>query len=101
MKKNGDGHKQVLLTETGFTDCGNPAWEQRYAGYNRKLLEIARELPYVRTLHNYRLPNENAMLCRGGIEQNQIGELTEAFSDSLPPRRTAVSRGRGHSPFRK
>ena len=27
MKKYGDGHKQVLLTESGFTGCGNPEWE--------------------------------------------------------------------------
>ena len=79
MRKYGDGHKQVLLTETGFTDCGNPEWEQRYAGYNEKLLNIAKELPYVRTLHNFRLLNENSMLKRGGIEQNQIGGLTEVY----------------------
>ena len=79
MKKYGDGNKQVLLTETGFTDCGNPEWEKRYAGYNKKLLEIAGELPYVRTLHNFRLLNENAMLKRAGIEDNQIGGLTEVY----------------------
>ena len=79
MKKYGDGHKQVLLTESGFTDCGNPDWEKRYAAYNKKMLEIARELPYVRTLHNFRLLNENAMLQRAGIEDNQIGGLTEVY----------------------
>ncbi|MBR2765801.1 MAG: hypothetical protein IKE03_07465 [Blautia sp.] len=79
MKKYGDGHKQVLLTETGFTDCGNEEWEKRYAGYNKKLLSIARTLPYVRTLHNFRLLNENAMLKRAGIEDNQIGGLTEVY----------------------
>ena len=79
MKKYGDGHKQAILTEAGFTDCGNGAWEERYAAYNKKLLQIARELPYVRTLHNFRLLNENAMLKRGGIESNQIGGLTEVY----------------------
>ena len=79
MCKYGDGHKQALLTESGFTDCGNPEWEKRYAGYNVKMLEIARKLPYVRTLHNFRLLNENAMLKRAGIEQNQIGGLTEVY----------------------
>ena len=79
MKHYGDGHKQVLLTESGFTDCGDPVLEQRYAGYNKKMLEIAAGLPYVRTLHNFRLLNENAMLRRGGIEQNQIGGLTEVY----------------------
>ena len=79
MKKYGDGHKQAILTEAGFTDCGNPDWEARYALYNKKLLAIGRELPYVRTLHNFRLLNENAMLKRAGIENNQIGGLTEVY----------------------
>ncbi len=98
MKKYGDGHKQVLLTETGFTDCGNPKWEERYAIYNRKLLEIASSLPYVRTLHNFRLLNENAMLKRGGIEQNQIGGLTEVYfglftdpEEGCKPRKRALA----------
>ena len=79
MKKYGDGHKQVILTEAGFTDLGDPVLEERYAEYNKKLLQIASELPYVRTLHNFRLLNENAMLKRGGIESNQIGGLTEVY----------------------
>ena len=37
------------------------------------------EMPYVRTLHNFRLLNENAMLKRAGIEDNQIGGLTEVY----------------------
>ena len=79
MKQYGDGHKQVLLTESGFTDCGDKALEERYARYNQKLIRLARELPYVRTLHNFRLLNENAMLRRAGIEDNQIGGLTEVY----------------------
>ena len=79
MKKYGDGHKQVILTETGFTDCGDPELEKKYAGYNKKLLEIAADLPYVHTLHNFRLLNENSMLRRAGIEDNQIGGLTEVY----------------------
>ena len=79
MKKYGDGHKEVIMTESGFTDFGNPEWEKRYAGYNKKMIEIARELPYVRTLHNFRLLNENAMLQRAGVEDNQIGGLSEVY----------------------
>ena len=79
MCKYGDGHKQVIMTETGFTDCGDPELESRYAGYNRKLLEIAAKMPYVRTVHNFRLLCEEAMLQRAGIEQNQIGGLTEVY----------------------
>ena len=33
----------------------------------------------MRTLHNFRLLNENAMLARAGIEDNQIGGLTEVY----------------------
>ena len=79
MCKYGDGHKQVIMTETGFTDLGDPEREARYADYNRKLLQIAAELPYVHTVHNFRLLNEEAMLQRAGIEQNQIGGLTEVY----------------------
>ena len=98
MKKYGDGHKQVILTEVGFTDLGDPVLEERYAGFNRKLLQIAQELPYVRTLHNFRLLNENAMLRRGGIEENQIGGLTEVYfgiftdpEEGLKPRKRAYT----------
>ena len=79
MCKYGDGHKQVIMTETGFTDCGDPELEKRYAAYNKKLLQIAASLPYVRTVYNFRLLNEEAMLQRAGIEQNQIGGLTEVY----------------------
>ncbi len=96
MKKYGDGHKQVLLTEAGFTDLGDPVLEERYARYNETLLKIAAELPYVRTLHNFRLLNENAMLRRDGIESNQIGGLTEVYfglftdpEDGIKPRARA------------
>lgn len=75
----GDRNKKVLLTETGFTDLGDRVLEERYAQYNRRLLEIASELPYVHTLHNFRLLNEKAMLERNGIEQNEIGGLTEVY----------------------
>ena len=98
MKKYGDGHKQVILTEAGFTDLGDPALEERYADYNKKLLAIAKDLPYVRTLHNFRLLNENAMLQRGGIESNQIGGLTEVYfgiftdpDEGLKPRKRAYA----------
>ena len=98
MKKYGDGHKQAILTEAGFTDLGDPAAETRYAEYNKSLLRIAKDLPYVRTLHNFRLLNENAMLKRGGIESNQIGGLTEVYfgiftdpEEGLKPRKRAYA----------
>ena len=98
MKKYGDGRKQAILTEAGFTDCGNREWEARYALYNKKIMQYAAEMPYVRTLHNFRLLNENAMLKRAGIEDNQIGGLTEVYfglftdpEDGLKPRARAYA----------
>ena len=79
MRKYGDGDKEAILTEAGFTDCGNREWEERYALYNQKILRYCLDMPYVRTLHNFRLLNEKAMLERPGIEQNQIGGITEAY----------------------
>ena len=98
MKKYGDGHKQAILTETGFTDLGDHELEKIYAGYNKRLLEIAADLPYVRTVHNFRLLNENAMLRRAGIEDNQIGGITEVYfglftdpEDGCQPRERALA----------
>lgn len=79
MCKYGDGHKQVLLTEVGFTDCGNEEEEIRRAEYTRRINEIAAELPYVRTIYNFRLLNEEGMLRKAGIEDNQIGGLAEVY----------------------
>lgn len=67
------------MTENGFTDRGDPELEEKYARYNKKLLEIAAKMPCVRTVHNFCLLCEGAMLQRAGIEQNQIGGLTEVY----------------------
>lgn len=98
MKKYGDGHKEIIMTETGFTDCGNAEWEERYASYNKKLLEIAANMENVRTVHNFRLLCEKAMMERDGIESNQIGGLTEVYfglftepSDGCRPRKRALA----------
>ena len=98
MCRYGDGGKQAILTETGFTDCGNPDWESRYALYNKKIMKYVSEMPYVRTLHNFRLLNENAMLRRDGIEKNQIGGLAEVYfglftdpEDGCRPRKRAIA----------
>ncbi len=79
MCKYGDGHKQVILTEAGFTDCGDEKEEIKRAEYMRRLLKLAAELPYVRTVYNFRLLNEESMLKRAGIEDNQIGGLAEVY----------------------
>ena len=77
MCKYGDAKKQVILTEIGFTDCGDPELEIKQAEYTRKLLRIAAELPYVRTVYNFRLLTETGMLKKQGIEKNQIGGRAE------------------------
>lgn len=79
MCKYGDGHKQVLLTEVGFTDCGDSQREEIQAGYTKKILEIAASLPYVRTIYNFRLLEETGMLKKQGIDKNQIGGLPEVY----------------------
>lgn len=79
MCKYGDGHKKVILTEVGFTDCGDEEEEIKRAEYTRKLLKLAAELPYVHTIYNFRLLNEEGMLKRAGIEDNQIGGLAEVY----------------------
>ena len=79
MCKYGDAEKQVILTETGFTDCGDPKLEKMQAEYTRKLLQLAGELPYVRTIYNFRLLTETGMLEKQGIEKNQIGGRAEVY----------------------
>jgi hypothetical protein len=98
MKKYGDGDKQVIMTETGFTDIGDPEREERYAYYNEKILKMAYDMAYVRTVHNFRLLNEKAMLQRDGIDKNQIGGLTEVYfglftdpSEGCQPRKRAYA----------
>jgi len=98
MCKYNDEDKEVILTETGFTDCGNEEWEERYALYNQIILRYAMDMPYVRTLHNFRLFNENAMMKRAGIEDNQIGGLPEVYfglftdpDEGCQPRKRALA----------
>ncbi|MCF0134332.1 MAG: hypothetical protein HUJ72_10735 [Blautia sp.] len=79
MCKYGDGHKKVILSEVGFTDFGDPQMEIDRARYTEKLLKMAMELPYVHTVHNFRLLTEYGMLKKNGIEKNEIGGLPEVF----------------------
>ena len=47
--------KQVLITEFGFSDCGLPDKEQEQAELTRKTFEMFAEMPYIRTVHVFRL----------------------------------------------
>ena len=79
MCKYGDSNKQVILTETGFTDCGDAQLEELQADYTKRINKMAMELPYVRTIYNFRLLTEQGMLKKAGIEDNQIGGLAEVY----------------------
>lgn len=79
MCKYGDGNKQVLLTEVGFTDCGDPKLEREQAQYTRDILQIARQLPYVRTIHNFRLLEESGMVQKANAGDHSIGGMTEVY----------------------
>lgn len=62
MQRYGDGHKQVLITEFGYTDIFDEEKEKRHAEYYRKIFDYCRQMPYLRTLHVFRLYEEYAML---------------------------------------
>lgn len=79
MCKYGDKDKQVILSECGFTDCGDKEREQLQAEYTRRVNQLAGELPFVRTMFNFRLLTETGMLQKAGIESNQIGGLPEVY----------------------
>ena len=79
MCKYGDGHKEVILTEVGFTDCGDEVREELQAEYTKRVNRMAAELPFVRTIYNFRLLTEQGMLKKAGIEDNQIGGLAEVY----------------------
>lgn len=55
MVKNGDGHKKVLLSEMGFTDWGDSIIEQEQVRMTQQLFELINSMPYVKTIHYFRL----------------------------------------------
>lgn len=61
MVRHGDGHKKVLLTEFGFSDKGDPEWEKRQAELFRMAFDIAKTMPYIKTLHSFRLFEQESM----------------------------------------
>lgn len=79
MCKYGEGHKKVILSETGFTDCGDVEKEKLQAEYTKKINTMASQMPYVKTIFNFRLLTEYGMLQKAGIEDNQIGGLAEVY----------------------
>ena len=56
MSMNGDGKKQMLLTEMGFSDWGIPGLDEKQAAMQAKMFGyVQRSMPYVKTIHTFRL----------------------------------------------
>ena len=55
MTMNGDGKKQMLLTEMGFSDWGIPGLDEKQAAMQETLFEFIKTMPYVKTIHSFRL----------------------------------------------
>lgn len=55
MTMNGDGKKQMLLTEMGFSDWQVPGLEEKQAAMQETLFEYVKTMPYVKTIHSFRL----------------------------------------------
>ena len=60
MAKHGDGHKKVLLTEFGFSDCYNEEREAFQAALIPKCYELLKQMPYVKSCHFFRLFEEES-----------------------------------------
>ncbi len=90
MQRYGDGHKQVLITEFGYTDIFDEEKEKRHAEYYRKIFDYCRQMPYLRTLHVFRLYEEYAMLEHdepgtvGGAYEVTFGIFTEPDRGQKP-----------------
>lgn len=86
MVKHGDGHKKVLLTEFGFSDCWNDEREKQQAALIPKCFELLRQMPYVKTCHFFRLfEEEGTNSGDNGIFTNEsegkFGIVRESFHD--------------------
>lgn len=72
MTKHGDGHKKVLLTEFGVSDCWNSEREKQQAALIPKCFELLKQMPYVKTCHFFRLfEEEDSSASQNGIFTNE------------------------------
>lgn len=56
MSMNGDGNKQMLLTEMGFSDWGIPGLDDKQAEMQAQMFDyVEKTMPYVKTIHTFRL----------------------------------------------
>ena len=71
MAKYGDGHKKVLITEFGFSDAGDPEREKAQAELIRDTFRIAEQMPYLHSLHFFRLFEHEEAKGLGDDKKNQ------------------------------
>lgn len=86
MTKHGDGHKKVLITEFGFSDCWNEEREKFQASLIPKCFELLKQMPYVKTCHFFRLfEEEKTNAGDNGLFTNEsegkFGVVRESFHD--------------------
>ena len=74
MAKHGDGHKKVLITEYGFSDRGDDAREAVQAELIRESFRLAKEMPYLHSLHFFRLFDDEAAKTLSGADDNASPE---------------------------
>lgn len=90
MEKYGDGHKKVLITEFGYSDSGNEKLAKEQARYYKKIFKMLKQMPYVRTLHVFRLYEDAKMSENwipgtfGGPYEQYFGIFTEPKNGQLP-----------------
>ena len=90
MEHYGDGRKQALITEFGYTDIFDAEKERRHAEYYRDIFRMCGEMPYLRTLHVFRLYEQYSMLEHnepnsiGGAYEVTFGIFTEPNRGQLP-----------------
>ena len=72
MARHGDGHKKVLITEFGFSDCWNEERERQQAALIPRCFELLRQMPYVKTCHFFRLlEDEGTKAADNGVFTNE------------------------------
>ena len=92
MSMNGDGHKKLLLTEMGFSDWDIPGLEEEQAQMQIRLFEMVKTMPYVKTIHSFRLyaPKLNEV-SEGFLPMGEVtfGMFRRDENDVYRPRKKA------------
>lgn len=86
MIKEYEGHdKPVYFTEFGWTDYGNAESDAKQAQYMRNSLTVIWErMPFVKTVHWFRLFNDSAAASWGGEKEVNFGLFEEPSKGYTP-----------------